>query len=123
MAMLRGTGEEVIRLRREYTLYDYAGRNRPHRQREPYTPMTPYDGDSDETVAIGRFLREHGLYTVTRWTSMMTSPLLCITAEQRGRCPRSSTGRSRRRPSRLRLGGSPSGRHDRRRTAARDRVR
>ncbi len=30
-------------------------------------------------VALGRFFREHGLYTFVRWHTFFTNPPLCIT--------------------------------------------
>ncbi len=52
------------------------------RRHDPYTPIAPYNGTSDEMAAIGRHLRTHGLYTVTRWNSIMTSPPLIITDDE-----------------------------------------
>ena len=34
------------------------------RSRDPWTPLTPFNGTSDEMKAIGKSLREHGLYTM-----------------------------------------------------------
>src|SRR5439155_952312 len=34
------------------------------RRREPFTPMTSFNGTSDEMKAIGKFLRDNGLYTM-----------------------------------------------------------
>ena len=34
------------------------------RSRDPWTPLTPFNGTSDEMKAIGKFLREAGLYTM-----------------------------------------------------------
>jgi taurine--2-oxoglutarate transaminase len=48
------------------------------RQQEPYTPMTPFNGTSDEMAAIGRHLRDHGLYTMISGSSIHTNPPLCI---------------------------------------------
>lgn len=52
------------------------------RTRQPWTPMTPFNGTSDEMKAIGRFFREHGLYTLLINNSIHTNPPLCITAEE-----------------------------------------
>jgi taurine---2-oxoglutarate transaminase len=52
------------------------------RRREPYEPLTPYNGTSDEMAAIGRFFRENGLYTMIRWNSIYTNPPLIITEEE-----------------------------------------
>jgi len=52
------------------------------RAREPFTPMTPFNGTSDEMKAVGRYLREHGLYTMIANNSIHTNPPLVITEEQ-----------------------------------------
>jgi len=52
------------------------------RSREPYTPLTPFNGTSDEMKAIGKFLRENGVYTLVINNSIHTNPPLCITEEQ-----------------------------------------
>ncbi|HET7473646.1 MAG TPA: aminotransferase class III-fold pyridoxal phosphate-dependent enzyme, partial [Candidatus Limnocylindrales bacterium] len=52
------------------------------RSRNPWTPLTPFNGTSDEMKAIGRYFREHGLYTMVANNSIHTNPPLCITEEQ-----------------------------------------
>jgi taurine--2-oxoglutarate transaminase len=52
------------------------------RSRSPYEPMAPYNGTSDEMKAVGKYLREHGLYTMLRWNGIHTNPPLIITEEQ-----------------------------------------
>jgi taurine--2-oxoglutarate transaminase len=52
------------------------------RSREPFTPLTPFNGTSDEMKAIGKFLRDNGLYTMIANNSIHTNPPLCITAAQ-----------------------------------------
>ena len=52
------------------------------RSRDPWTPLTPYNGTSDEMKAIGKFFRENGLYTFAPNNSIHTNPPLCITEEQ-----------------------------------------
>ncbi len=52
------------------------------RRRHPYEPMTPYNGSSDEMRAVGRYFREHGLYTFVRWHMFFTNPPLVITEDQ-----------------------------------------
>jgi taurine--2-oxoglutarate transaminase len=52
------------------------------RSHDPWTPMTPYNGTSDEMKAIGKFFREHGLYTMVSNNSIHTNPPLCITEDQ-----------------------------------------
>jgi taurine--2-oxoglutarate transaminase len=52
------------------------------RSRDPWTPLTPFNGTSDEMKAIGRFFRDNGLYTMIANNSIHTNPPLCITDEQ-----------------------------------------
>ncbi|MDQ3126886.1 MAG: aminotransferase class III-fold pyridoxal phosphate-dependent enzyme [Chloroflexota bacterium] len=52
------------------------------RSRDPWTPLTPFNGTSDEMKAIGTFFREHGLYAMIANNSIHTNPPLCITEEQ-----------------------------------------
>jgi taurine--2-oxoglutarate transaminase len=52
------------------------------RSRDPWTPLTPYNGTSDEMKAIGKFFREHGLYTFAPNNSIHTNPPLSITEDQ-----------------------------------------
>jgi taurine--2-oxoglutarate transaminase len=52
------------------------------RTHDPFTPMTPFNGTSDEMKAIGRHLRDHGLYTMIVNNAIHTNPPLCITEEQ-----------------------------------------
>ena len=54
------------------------------RSRDPLTPLTPFNGTSDEMKAIGKFFRENGLYTMIANNSIHTNPPLCITEEQLG---------------------------------------
>ncbi len=49
------------------------------RRREPWTPLAPYNGTSDEMTALARFFRENGLYTFVRWNTFFTNPPLTIT--------------------------------------------
>ena len=49
------------------------------RNRTTREPMAPFNGTSDEMAAIGRFFREHGLYTFVRWNTFFTNPPLCVT--------------------------------------------
>jgi taurine--2-oxoglutarate transaminase len=49
------------------------------RSRDPWTPMTPFNGTSDEMKAIGAYFREHDLYTFIANASIHTNPPLCIT--------------------------------------------
>jgi taurine--2-oxoglutarate transaminase len=52
------------------------------RSQNPWTPLTPYNGTSDEMKAIGKFFRENGLYTFAPNNSIHTNPPLCITEDQ-----------------------------------------
>src|SRR5919204_761538 len=52
------------------------------RSRDPWTPLTPFNGTSDEMKAIARFLRDNGVYTMIANNSIHTNPPLCITEEQ-----------------------------------------
>ena len=52
------------------------------RSRDPWTPLTPFNGTSDEMKAIGKYFREHGLYTMIANNSIHTNPPLCITEDE-----------------------------------------
>jgi taurine---2-oxoglutarate transaminase len=52
------------------------------RSRDPWTPMTPYNGTSDEMKAVGKALRDGGVYTMVANNSIHTNPPLSITEEQ-----------------------------------------
>ena len=52
------------------------------RSRDPYEPMAPYNGTSDEMKAIGGYLKEHGLFTFLRFGMIHTNPPLTITEEE-----------------------------------------
>jgi taurine--2-oxoglutarate transaminase len=52
------------------------------RDRKTRQPMAPFNGTSDEMVALGRFFRENGLYTFVRWNTFFTNPPLCINEQQ-----------------------------------------
>src|SRR4051794_31993529 len=43
------------------------------RTRDPWTPLTPFNGTSDEMKAIGAFFRENGLYTMVINNSIHTN--------------------------------------------------
>jgi taurine--2-oxoglutarate transaminase len=49
------------------------------RSRDPYVPLTSFNGTSDEMKAIGRFFRDNGLYTMIANNSIHTNPPLVIT--------------------------------------------
>ncbi|MNC96607.1 hypothetical protein D3C83_140240 [compost metagenome] len=44
--------------------------------------MAPYGGASDEMAALGRFLRDNGLYTFVRWHTFFANPPLTISEAQ-----------------------------------------
>src|SRR5512141_89402 len=44
------------------------------RRQDPWTPLTPFNGTSDEMKAIGTFLREQGVYKKTATTEIHTNP-------------------------------------------------
>jgi taurine---2-oxoglutarate transaminase len=52
------------------------------RTRDPWTPLTPFNGTSDEMKAIGKYLREHGVYAMLANNSIHTNPPLCITEDE-----------------------------------------
>ena len=52
------------------------------RSHDPWTPLTPFNGTSDEMKAIGKFFRDNGLYTMIANNSIHTNPPLCITDAQ-----------------------------------------
>jgi len=52
------------------------------RSRKPFTPMAAYNGTSDEMKAIGKYFREHGLYTFVAGHMIHTNPPLSITEAQ-----------------------------------------
>jgi taurine--2-oxoglutarate transaminase len=52
------------------------------RSRDPWQPMAPYNGTSDEMKAVAKYLRDNGLYTFVRWNGIHTNPPLTITEAQ-----------------------------------------
>ena len=44
--------------------------------------MAPFNGHSEEMMALGAFFREQGLYTFVRWNTFFTNPPLVITEAQ-----------------------------------------
>ena len=52
------------------------------RSRKTRQPLAPFNGTSEEMVALGRFFREEGLYTFVRWNTFFTNPPLCINEQQ-----------------------------------------
>jgi taurine--2-oxoglutarate transaminase len=52
------------------------------RSRDPFEPMAPYNGTSDEMKAIAAHFRQNGLYTMLRWNGIHTNPPLTITEDE-----------------------------------------
>ena len=52
------------------------------RNPETLEPMAPFNGTSDEMIALKKFFREEGFYTFVRWNYFFTNPPLCITEEE-----------------------------------------
>lgn len=52
------------------------------RSRDPFTPLTPYNGTSEEMAALTRAFRESGLYTMVRWNYFFTNPPLVISEDE-----------------------------------------
>jgi taurine--2-oxoglutarate transaminase len=52
------------------------------RDKKKKTPMAPFNGTSDEMVALGKFFRQEGLYTFVRYNGFFTNPPLCITERE-----------------------------------------
>jgi taurine--2-oxoglutarate transaminase len=52
------------------------------RSQDPWTPLTPFNGTSDEMKAIQKFFRENGLYTMVANNSIHTNPPLCINEDE-----------------------------------------
>jgi taurine--2-oxoglutarate transaminase len=52
------------------------------RNRQTREPMAPFGGTSPEMIALGKFFREHGLFTFVRWNYFFTNPPLSITEDE-----------------------------------------
>lgn len=52
------------------------------RSRDPFEPMAPYNGTSDEMKAIATYFRQNGLYTMLRWNGIHTNPPLTISEDE-----------------------------------------
>jgi taurine--2-oxoglutarate transaminase len=52
------------------------------KDRKTMEPLAPFNGTSEPMKAIGKYFREHGLYTFVRWNTIMTNPPLCINEEE-----------------------------------------
>jgi taurine--2-oxoglutarate transaminase len=49
------------------------------RDRATKEPLAPFNGTSPEMQKLGRYFRDHGLYTFVRWNNFFTNPPLSIT--------------------------------------------
>jgi len=49
------------------------------RDKEERIPLAPFNGSSPEMSALGKALRQNGLFTMLRWNTVFTNPPLCIT--------------------------------------------
>ncbi len=45
-------------------------------------PLAPFNGSSPAMSKLGRFFRDHGLYTLVRWNTFYTNPPLIISEEE-----------------------------------------
>jgi taurine--2-oxoglutarate transaminase len=52
------------------------------RDRQTKEPMTPFNGNSAEMVALRKYMLEHGVYLYTHWHTVLIIPPLIITEEQ-----------------------------------------
>ena len=52
------------------------------KNRSTMEPMSPFNVTNETMVSVNRAFLEKGLSTFVRWNTIMTSPPLCITAEQ-----------------------------------------
>ena len=48
----------------------------------PIEPMAPYGGLSDEMKAVGKYLKDNGLYTFVRFNTIHCNPPLTISEEE-----------------------------------------
>jgi taurine--2-oxoglutarate transaminase len=48
------------------------------KDRKTMEPLAPFNATSEPMKAVGKALREQGLYTFVRWNTIMTNPPLCI---------------------------------------------
>lgn len=52
------------------------------RSRSTMEPLAPFNGTSPAMQALGRELRDRGLFTFVRWNAFFTNPPLCITEDE-----------------------------------------
>jgi taurine--2-oxoglutarate transaminase len=54
------------------------------RSQDPWTPLTPFNGTSDEMKAVAKYIKDHDVYVMIANNSIHTNPPLCITEDQLG---------------------------------------
>jgi taurine--2-oxoglutarate transaminase len=52
------------------------------RSHDPWTPLTPFNGTSDEMKAVGKHLRDNGVYAMIANNAIHTNPPLIITEDE-----------------------------------------
>jgi taurine--2-oxoglutarate transaminase len=52
------------------------------KNRETREPLAPFNGSSPAMAKLGKYFREHGLYTLVRWNSFYTNPPLVISEDE-----------------------------------------
>ena len=52
------------------------------RDRETFEPMAPYGGLSDEMKAVGKYLKDNGLFTFIRFNTIHCNPPLTISEDE-----------------------------------------
>ena len=52
------------------------------RNRRTKEPMSPFNGSSEEMIALRQFMLDHGVYLYTHWNTVLIIPPLIITEEQ-----------------------------------------
>ncbi len=52
------------------------------KNRETREPLAPFNGSSPAMARLGKYFREHGLYTLVRWNTFYTNPPLVISEDE-----------------------------------------
>ena len=52
------------------------------KNRETREPLAPFNGSSPAMAKLGKYFREHGLYTLVRWNTFYTNPPLVISEDE-----------------------------------------
>jgi len=52
------------------------------KNRETREPLAPFNGSSPAMAKLGKYFREHGLYTMVRWNTFYTNPPLVISEDE-----------------------------------------